>query len=85
MRCLIEELDKKSLIIRDVPYGVTVSQLCESITKANDAGKIKIKKLTEYTGKHYKHRCKFRYATEVLCQRHGKRRGDGARYQRHGQ
>ncbi|MBS1639661.1 MAG: DNA gyrase/topoisomerase IV subunit A [Bacteroidetes bacterium] len=52
VRCLIEELDKKSLIIRDVPYGVTVSQLCESITKANDAGKIKIKKLTEYTGKH---------------------------------
>lgn len=51
VRCIIEELDKKSLIIRDVPYGVTVSQLCESITKANDAGKIKIKKLTEFTGK----------------------------------
>lgn len=51
VRCLIEELDKKSLVIRDVPYGVTVSQLCESITKANDAGKIKIKKVTEFTGK----------------------------------
>ncbi|MBX2930502.1 MAG: DNA gyrase/topoisomerase IV subunit A [Chitinophagaceae bacterium] len=51
VRCIIEELDKKSLVIRDVPYGVTVSQLCESITKANDAGKIKIKKLTEFTGK----------------------------------
>lgn len=51
VRCKIEELDKKSLIIRDVPFGVTVSQLCESITKANDAGKIKIKKLTEFTGK----------------------------------
>ncbi len=51
VRCMIEELDKKSLIIRDVPYGVTVSQLCDSITKANDAGKIKIKKLTEFTGK----------------------------------
>lgn len=51
VRCIIEELDKKSLIIRDVPYGVTVSQLCDSITKANDAGKIKIKKLTEFTGK----------------------------------
>jgi topoisomerase-4 subunit A len=51
VRCLIEELDKKSLIIRDVPFGVTVSQLCESITKANEAGKIKIKKLTEFTGK----------------------------------
>lgn len=51
VRCIIEELDKKSLIIRDVPFGVTVSQLCESITKANDAGKIKIKKMTEFTGK----------------------------------
>ena len=51
VRCKIEELDKKSLIIRDVPFGVTVSQLCDSITKANDQGKIKIKKLTEFTGK----------------------------------
>ena len=51
VRCLIEELDKKNLVIRDVPFGVTVSQLCESITKANDAGKIKIKKVTEFTGK----------------------------------
>ncbi len=51
VRCKIEELDKKSLMIRDVPYGVTVSQLCESITKANEQGKIKIKKLTEFTGK----------------------------------
>ena len=51
VRCKIEELDKKSLIIRDVPYGVTVSQLCDSITKANEQGKIKIKKLTEFTGK----------------------------------
>jgi topoisomerase-4 subunit A len=50
VRCRIEELDKKSLIIRDVPFGVTVSQLCESITKANDQGKIKIRKLTEFTG-----------------------------------
>ncbi|MDE3125461.1 MAG: DNA gyrase/topoisomerase IV subunit A, partial [Bacteroidota bacterium] len=49
VRCKIEELDKKSLIIRDVPYSVSVSQLCESITKANDQGKIKIKKLTEFT------------------------------------
>ncbi|MCX6209886.1 MAG: DNA gyrase/topoisomerase IV subunit A, partial [Bacteroidetes bacterium] len=51
VRCLIEEFDKKSLVIRDVPFGVTVTQLCESITKANDAGKIKIKKVTEFTGK----------------------------------
>ncbi len=51
VRCHIEELDKKVLAIRDVPYGVTVSQLCESITKANDAGKIKIKKVIDVTAK----------------------------------
>ena len=51
VRCRIEELDKKMLAIRDVPYGVTVSQLCDSITKANDAGKIKIKKVVDVTAK----------------------------------
>jgi len=51
VRCYIEELDKKSLVIRDVPFGVTVSTLCESIVKANDQGKIKIKKVSEYTSK----------------------------------
>ena len=51
VRCFIEEFDKKSLVIRDVPFGVTVTQLCDSITKANDSGKIKIKKVTEFTGK----------------------------------
>lgn len=47
----IEELDKKTLVIRDVPYGVTTSQLMESITKANDQGKIKIKKVIDVTAK----------------------------------
>jgi topoisomerase IV subunit A len=51
VRCRVEEMDKKTLVIRDVPYGVTVSQLCESITKANDAGKIKIKKVIDVTAK----------------------------------
>ncbi len=51
VRCHIEEMDKKTLAIRDVPYGVTVSQLCDSITKANDQGKIKIKKVTDVTAK----------------------------------
>ncbi|MCW3110647.1 MAG: gyrase/topoisomerase subunit [Segetibacter sp.] len=49
VRAKIEELDKKTLVIRDVPYGVTVSTLCDSIVKANDAGKIKIKKVTDAT------------------------------------
>jgi topoisomerase-4 subunit A len=49
VRAKIEEIDKKTLVIRDVPYGVTVSTLCDSIVKANDAGKIKIKKVTDAT------------------------------------
>ena len=49
VRAKVEELDKKTLIIRDVPYGVTVSSLCDSIVKANDQGKIKIKKVTDAT------------------------------------
>lgn len=49
IRAHIEELDKKTLVIRDVPYGVTTSALMESIVKANDQGKIKIKKVTDNT------------------------------------
>lgn len=49
VRARIEELDKKTLVIRDVPYGVTVTTLCDSIVKANDQGKIKIKKVTDTT------------------------------------
>ena len=49
VRAHIEEIDKKTLIIKDVPYGVTTTQLMESITKANDQGKIKIKKVTDVT------------------------------------
>jgi topoisomerase-4 subunit A len=51
VRAHIEELDKKTLVIKDVPYSVTTSQLMESITKANDQGKIKIKKVTDVTAK----------------------------------
>ena len=51
VRAHIEELDKKTLVIKDVPYGVTTTQLMESITKANDQGKIKIKKVVDVTAK----------------------------------
>ena len=50
-RAHIEEYDKKTIVIRDVPYGVTTSQLNDSIVKANDQGKIKIKKVTDNTAK----------------------------------
>ncbi|MBL7742804.1 MAG: DNA gyrase/topoisomerase IV subunit A [Chitinophagaceae bacterium] len=49
VRALIEEVDKKTLAIRSVPYGVTTTQLMDSIVKANDQGKIKIKKVTDTT------------------------------------
>ena len=49
VRSHIEEVDKKTLMIRDVPYGITTSQLIDSIIKANDQGKIKIRKVTDNT------------------------------------
>lgn len=51
VRVHIEEVDKKTLAIKDVPYGVTTSQLVDSILKANDNGKIKIKSVTDNTAK----------------------------------
>jgi topoisomerase-4 subunit A len=36
-------------MIRDVPYGITTSQLIDSIIKANDQGKIRIRKVTDNT------------------------------------
>ncbi|WP_276486014.1 DNA gyrase/topoisomerase IV subunit A [Paraflavitalea pollutisoli] len=49
VRAHIEEFDKKTLLIKDVPYGVTTAALMDSIVKANDQGKIKIKKVTDNT------------------------------------
>ncbi len=49
VRAIIEEQDKKTLVIKSVPFGITTTQLMESIVKANDAGKIKVKKVTDHT------------------------------------
>lgn len=49
VRAIIEEQDKRTLVIKSVPFGVTTTQLMESIVKANDQGKIKIKKVTDHT------------------------------------
>lgn len=49
VRAKIEDIDKKSIAIRSVPYGVTTSQLVDSILKANDNGKIKIKSVSDNT------------------------------------
>jgi topoisomerase IV subunit A len=49
VRAHIEEIDKKTVAIKSVPYGVTTTQIMDSIVKANDQGKIKIKKVTDNT------------------------------------
>ncbi|MFI5154742.1 MAG: DNA gyrase/topoisomerase IV subunit A [Chitinophagales bacterium] len=49
VRTHIEEFDKKTLIVRDVPHGITTTQLIDSIIRANDQGKIKIRKVTDNT------------------------------------
>ncbi len=51
VRAHIEEVDKKTLAIRSVPYGITTSTLVDSILKANETGKIKIKSVTDNTAK----------------------------------
>ncbi|HNE28862.1 MAG TPA: DNA gyrase/topoisomerase IV subunit A, partial [Saprospiraceae bacterium] len=49
VRARIREIDKKTLQITEIPYGVYVSDLIESIIKANDKGQIKIKKVVDKT------------------------------------
>jgi len=51
IRAKIEELDKKTLVIREIPYGKTTASLIDSIVKANDKGKIKIKRVIDNTAK----------------------------------
>ncbi len=49
VRAKIEERDKATLLIKDIPFGTTTGSLIESIIKANDNGKIKIKKVIDNT------------------------------------
>ncbi len=51
VRAKIEAIDKKTLIIKDIPFGTTTTNLIESIIKANDKGKIKIKQVVDNTAK----------------------------------
>jgi topoisomerase-4 subunit A len=48
VRAKIQKVDKKTLLVTEVPYGTTTS-LIDSILKANDKGKIKIKKIEDNT------------------------------------
>ena len=49
VRAKIEQVDKKHLAIKDLPYGVTTNSIIDSILKANEKGKIKIKQITDNT------------------------------------
>ena len=49
VRSRILELDKTTLVIKDIPYNTTTTSIIESILKANDKGKIKIKKVVDNT------------------------------------
>ena len=49
VRAKITKLDKKTLVINELPFGKSTSILIESILKANDKGKIKIKKVDDNT------------------------------------
>tara|TARA_B100000508_G_scaffold141026_1_gene145278 strand:+ start:54586 stop:57504 length:2919 start_codon:yes stop_codon:yes gene_type:complete len=49
VRAKINKVDKKTLTITEIPYGTNTTALIDSILKANDKGKIKIKKIDDNT------------------------------------
>lgn len=49
VRAKIRQEDKKTLIIHEIPFGTNTGSLIDSIIKANDKGKIKIKKIEDNT------------------------------------
>ncbi len=48
-RARINQLDKNTLVITEIPFGSNTSSLIDSILKANDKGKIKVKKIEDNT------------------------------------
>jgi topoisomerase-4 subunit A len=51
VRAKITKLDNKTLVINEIPFGKTTTTLVESILKANERGKIKIRKVDDMTAK----------------------------------
>lgn len=49
IRARISQLDKKTLVITEIPFGTTTGSLIDSIVAANDKGKIKIRKVEDNT------------------------------------
>lgn len=51
VRAKIEIVDKKTLAIREIPFSTTTSSLMDSIVKASEKGKIKVKQVVDNTAK----------------------------------
>ena len=49
VRATVEKYDKNIIIIKEIPYGTTTASLIESIIKASEKGKVKIKKIEDNT------------------------------------
>ena len=49
VRAMVEKYDKNTIIIKQIPYGTTTASLIESIIKASEKGKLKIKKIEDNT------------------------------------
>ncbi|MEO2073511.1 MAG: DNA gyrase/topoisomerase IV subunit A [Zunongwangia sp.] len=49
VRAKISQLDKNTLVITEIPFGTTTTSLIDSVLKANEKGKIKIKKIEDNT------------------------------------
>lgn len=49
IRSRISQLDKKTLVIKEIPFGITTTQLIDSVLVANEKGKIKIRKIEDNT------------------------------------
>ena len=49
VRAKIEKLDAKTLVIKEIPFGKTTTTVIDSILKANEKGKIKIRKVDDNT------------------------------------
>ena len=49
LRAKIQQIDKKTLVINEIPFGTTTSSIIDSILAANDKGKIKIRKIDDNT------------------------------------
>ena len=49
VRATLEKYDKNTVVIKEIPYGTTTASLIESIIKASEKGKVKIKKIEDNT------------------------------------